>query len=50
MKILLAAKNSAFENHPRDILQDKNQLYRIVLVRIIHNAALNITKYLQVVG
>ena len=50
MKILRAAQNSTFKNHPRDILHHENHLYRIVLVHIIHKAALNVTKHLQVAG
>ena len=50
MKFLHAAKFSAFKNHPRDILRDKNHLYRIVLVYIVHKTALNITKRVQVAG
>ena len=41
-------QNSTFKNHPRDILHDKIHLYGIVLVHIIYNTALNITKHLQV--
>ena len=48
MKLLHATQNSAFKNHPKDILRDKNNLYGIVLVHIIHTTALNITKHLQV--
>ena len=50
MKFLCAAQNSAVKNHPRDILRDKNHLYGIVLVHIIHKRALNTTKRLQVAG
>ena len=50
VKISQAAQNSAFKNHPRDILHDENHIYRLVLVHIIHNTALNITKHLQVAG
>ena len=32
MKILRAIQNSAFKNHPRDILRDENHLYGTVLV------------------
>ena len=48
MKFLQAAQNSAFKKHPRDILQDENHLYGIVLVHIIHKTALNTVKHLQV--
>ena len=48
MKLLHATHNSAFKNHPKDILRDENNLYGIVLVHIIHTTALNITKHLQV--
>ena len=50
MKFSRAALNRAFKNHPRDILQDENHLYGIVLVHIIHKTALNATKRLQVAG
>ena len=50
MKLSCATQNSAFKNHPRDILHDQNHLYGIVLVRIIHKTALNATKHLQVAG
>ena len=50
MKCSRAAQNCAFKNHPRDILQDENHLYGIVLVHIIHKTALNTTKRLQVAG
>ena len=50
MKFLRAVQNPAFKNHPRDILQDENHLYGIVLVHIIHKTALNTTKRLQVAG
>ena len=50
MKFSRAAQNRAFKNHPRDILQDENHLYGIVLVHIIHKTALNATKRLQVAG
>ena len=33
------AKNAASKNHPKDILRDKNHLYRIVLVHLILNNA-----------
>ena len=49
MKFLCATQNPAFTNHPRDILQDENHVYGIVLVHILHNTALNTTKRLQVV-
>ena len=48
MKFLHVAKFSTFKNHPRDILQDENHLYGIVLVYIVHKTALNTTKRLQV--
>ena len=48
VNILRAAQNSAFKNHPTDILHGENHLYRIVLVHIIHKTALNTTKHLQV--
>ena len=50
MKFSCAPKFSAFKNHPRDILQDENHLYGIVLVYIVHKTALNTTKCLQVAG
>ena len=50
MKISSATQNSPFKSHPRDILHDENHLYEIVLVHIIHNTAVNITKCLQVAG
>ena len=50
MKFLHGAQNPAFKNHSRDILQDENYLYEIVLVHIIHKTALNTTKRLQVAG
>ena len=50
MNVSRAAKFSTFKNHPRDILQDENHLYGIVLVHIIHKTALNTTKHLQVAG
>ena len=34
MKFSCAAQNSAFKNHPRDILRDENHFYGIVLVHI----------------
>ena len=43
MNALRAAQNSAFKNHPTDIVCGENHLYRIVLVHIIHT-----TKHLQV--
>ena len=46
MKFSRDAQNRAFKNHPRDILQDENHLYGIVLVHIIHKTALNATKRL----
>ena len=48
LKILRAAKNSAFKYHPRDISRNEIHLYRIVLVHIIYNIAVNIPKHLQV--
>ena len=50
MKLSRAAQNSAFKNHPRDILRDQNHLYGTVLVHIIHKTASNATKHLQVAG
>ena len=50
MKFSCAAQNSAFKNHPRNILHDDNHLYGIVLLHIIHKTALNTTKHLQVAG
>ena len=50
MKFSCAAQNPAFKNYPRDILRDKNHLYGIVLVHVIHKTALNTTKRLQVAG
>ena len=47
-EIFTRRQNSAFKNHPRDILRDENQLYGIVLVHIVHKTALNTTKRLQV--
>ena len=48
MKLSCAAQNSAFKNHPSNILCGKKHLYGIVKVHIIHTTALNITKQLQV--
>ena len=45
-----AAQNSAFKNHPTDILHSENHLYGIVLVHIIHKTVVNTTKHLQVAG
>ena len=50
MNVSRAAQNSAFKNHPTDILSGENHLYGIVLVYIIHKTALNTTKQLQVAG
>ena len=50
MKFSRTAQNCTFKNHPRDILQDENHLYGIVLVHIIHKTALNTTKRLQMAG
>ena len=41
VKLLCAAKNSAFKNHPRDILRNQNHLYGIVLAHIINKTASN---------
>ena len=49
MNVLHAAQNSAFKNHPTDIVCGKNHLYGIVVVHIIHKTAINTTKHLQVV-
>ena len=46
MNVLRAAQNSAFKNHPTDILRDENHDYGIVLVPIIHKTALNTTKHI----
>ena len=43
-----AAQNSAFKNHPTNIVCGENHLYGIALVHIIHKTALNTTKHLQV--
>ena len=40
-EIFARRQNSAFKNHPTDILRDKNHLYGIVLVHIVHKTALN---------
>jgi len=37
-----AAKNTASKNHPKDILQNKNHLYRIVLVHLTLNFAFTV--------
>ena len=50
MKSLHVTQNSAFKNHPRDILRNENHLHGTVLVHIIYKTALNITKHLQVAG
>ena len=47
VNVLCATQNSAFKNHPTDILLGKNHLCGIVLVHIIHKTALNATKHLQ---
>ena len=41
-----AAQNSAFKNHPTDILHGENHLYGIVLVHIIHKTAFKYNKTL----
>ena len=33
-KVMHATQNSAFKNHPRDILRDKNHFYEIILVHL----------------
>jgi len=46
-----AAKNSSSKNHPKDILHDKNHLYRIVIVhlhRMMHLTQENIFRWLDV--
>ena len=48
VNVLRATQNSAFKNHPTDILRGKIHLYGIVLFHIIHKTALNTTKHLQV--
>ena len=50
MNVSRTAQNSAFKNHPIDIVCSENHLYRKVLVHIIHKTALNTTKHLQVAG
>ena len=45
--ILRTTQNSAFENHPTDILHDENHLYGTVLVHIIYNTVLNLTKHFR---
>ena len=49
-KFCMPPKIPPLKNHPRDILHDKNHLYKIVLVHTIYITALNITKHLQVAG
>ena len=47
----MRTQNSSFENHPRDILRDKNHLYGIVIVHILDHSKLkysNFIGYLQV--
>ena len=41
VKLLHAAQNSAFKNHPRDILCDQNHFYEIVLAHVIHKYTKN---------
>ena len=43
-----AQNNSAFKNHPTDIVCSENHLCGIVLVHIIHKTAIHTTKHLQV--
>ena len=50
MNVSHATQNSAFKNHPTEILRGENYLYGIVLVHIMHKTALNTTKQLQVAG
>ena len=49
MNVSRAAQNSAFKNHPTDIVCGENHLYGIVLVHIIHKTS-DTTKHLQVAG
>ena len=39
MKVIVvpAAKNSTFKNHPKDILCNQNNLYRIILAHLVSN-------------
>ena len=48
MNVSRAAQNSAFKNHPTEIVCGENHLNGIVLVHIIHTTAINTTKHLQV--
>ena len=50
MIVVPATKNAASKNHPKDILHDKNHLYRIVLVHRTLNDAFETRKNLQMAG
>ena len=45
--VVLAAKNATSKTHPKDILHDKNLLYRIVLVHLTLNVAFKTRKHFQ---
>jgi len=45
-----AAKNAAANNHPKDILRNKNHLSIIILVYLTSNDAFKTRKHLQVAG
>ena len=49
-KVAPAAKNAASKNHPKDILHDKNHLYRVVLVHLTSNVAFKTRKHFQMAG
>ena len=45
-----AAKNAISKNHPKDILRDKNHLYRIVLVHLTLNVTFKTRKHFWMAG
>ena len=45
-----AAKNTIFENHPKDILCNKNHLYKIILVHLASNIVFTTRKHFQADG
>jgi len=48
--VVPAAKNATSKNHPKDILHDKNHLYRIMLVNLTSNDAFKTRKHFLMAG